>query len=87
MGADITRLLLVMLFTGPMNEMPPALKATGAIVGVGGTGVAVAVDGIGVAMAGVAVAPVVDCPTLLPAVAHPATNNIILRTMVDKTMP
>src|SRR5260221_3195773 len=35
-GALITRLLLVMLFTGPMNEMPPALNATGAGVVAGG---------------------------------------------------
>src|SRR5260370_14296426 len=35
-GALITRLLLVMLFTGPMNEMPPALYATGEGTAVGG---------------------------------------------------
>jgi hypothetical protein len=29
-GALMTKLLLVMFFTGPMNEMPPALNATGA---------------------------------------------------------
>jgi len=36
LGALITRLLLVMLFTGPMNEMPPALNATVVTIGAGG---------------------------------------------------
>jgi hypothetical protein len=34
-GASMTRLLLVMLFTGPMNEMPPARNVTGAAVEAG----------------------------------------------------
>jgi len=32
LGALMTRLLLVMLFTGPMKEIPPALNATGVAV-------------------------------------------------------
>ena len=36
LGALMTRLLLVLLFTGPMKEIPPALNATGGAVGAGG---------------------------------------------------
>jgi hypothetical protein len=73
----MTRLLLVILFTGPINEMPPALNATGWAVGeddwvvVGCcTGV---VDVVVVFVEGF----VVDCPVLVPVPAQAETNNII----------
>jgi hypothetical protein len=73
----MTRLLLVILFTGPMKEMPPALKATGGEVGVGGC---VGVAGTCVAAVVVAVVPVVaDCP-VLPATPPHAVSNVIITT-------
>src|SRR6266699_2029303 len=65
-GALMTRLLLVMLFTGPMNEMPPALNASGEGVAAGGT-----------CNAGVVVAVVPGGDCTVPA--H-AVSNIITRT-------
>jgi hypothetical protein len=76
----MTRLLLVILFTGPMKEMPPALKATGGEVGVGGC---VGVAGTCVAAVVVAVVPVVaGCPELpeLPATPPHAVSNVIITT-------
>jgi hypothetical protein len=73
----MTRLLVVILFTGPMKEMPPALKATGGEVGVGGC-----VGGAGTCVAAVVVAvvPVVaDCP-VLPATPPHAVSNVIITT-------
>jgi len=83
-GALITRLRLVMLFTGPMNEMPPALNATGGAVGEGGR---VAVGGTCVVGAVVGVVPVVVCPVLAPVPAHAEINNIITRTAIPTSKP
>ena len=80
-GALMTRLLLVMLFTGPINEMPPARNATGVValeaggwVAVGGTCL---VDGVVVAVtAGVP-----------PEFAHAVIKIIITRTMLHTSIP
>ena len=81
------RLLLVILFTGPMNEMPPALNATGWAVGeddwvVVGCCTCV-VDVVGVLV----VELVVDCPVLVPVPAHAETINIITIAAVPTNIP
>jgi hypothetical protein len=82
----MTILLLVMLFTGPMKEMPPALNATGVVagdcVGVASTGVA---DDVATVVPVTPVVPVVPgegCPLLPPTPEHAVINNIITRTTV-----
>ena len=79
----MTRLLLVMLFTGPMNEMPPALKATGEGVRVGAC---VAVGGTCVADVVVAVGAGGGCPVVVLVPAHAVIRNII-RTAILRIMP
>ena len=62
LGALITRLLFVMLFTGPMKEIPPGLNATGVAVAVGDGVVVTVCDGPVVAVGptvGVIVGPTV----------------------------
>src|SRR5437762_11636458 len=81
------RLLLVILFTGPMNEMPPALNATGWAVGeddwvVVGCCTCV-VDVVGVLV----VELVVDCRVLVAVQAHAETNKIITIAAVCKSIP
>jgi len=83
----MTRLLLVILFTGPMNEMPPALNGTGWAVGeddwvVVGCCTCV-VDVVGVLVVGL----VVDCPVLVPVPAHAETINIITIAVVPTNIP
>ena len=56
------RLVPLMVLTGPMNEMPPGLKATGAAAGVAA---GVGVDNACVADGVVVAAPVVGCAVLL----------------------
>jgi len=80
-------LLLVILFTGPMNEMPPGLNATveGVEVEVGGcVGVAV---GTSVGELVVAVLPAAGCEVLLPVPAHAVIKNNIARTTVHANIP
>lgn len=84
LGALMTRRLLVILFTGPMKEMPPALNATGAAVGAGGC---VAVGGTCVAVLVVAVVLVVGCPGLLATPEHPAIKIMRPRTTVHTSIP
>jgi hypothetical protein len=83
-GALMTRLLLVTLFTGPMNEMPPALNGTGAAV-MAGDGVAV--GGTCVADVVVAVIFVVGCPVPPLTPAHAAVKIVIKRTTVHTSIP
>jgi hypothetical protein len=81
----MTRLLLVTLFTGPINEMPPALNATGWAVGEDDTVVVgcctCVVDDV------VTVEPVVDCPVLVPVPAHAEISNIITSAAVPTSIP
>jgi hypothetical protein len=67
----MTRLLLVMLFTGPTKVILPGLKAT---------------FGVGVTSVVVAVVPVVDCPDVLPAFVH-AVMNCITRIIMPTSRP
>jgi hypothetical protein len=85
----MTRLLLVMLFTGPMNEMPPGLNATvegveaGGWVAVGGTCVADVV----VADVVVAVLPVAGCGVLMLVPEQAVIKSNIARTTVHTNIP
>ena len=83
----MTRLLLVTLFTGPMNEMPPGLNATveGVEVAVGAcVGAAV---GTCVGEVVVEVLPVAGCEVLLPVPEQAVIKINIARTAVHTNMP
>ena len=84
MGALMTSLLLVMLFTEPMNEIPPALNATGVEVG---ADVCVAAGGTCVADVVVVVVPVVGCPVLPPVPAQAVIKSIKTRTTAHTSIP
>src|SRR5207344_2438949 len=83
----MTRLLLVILFTGPINEMPPALNATGWAVGEDDW----VVDGCCTCVVdvvwGFVVEFVVDCPVLVPVPAQAETNNIIAIAALPTSIP
>jgi hypothetical protein len=80
----------VILFTGPMKEMPPALNATGGVVGVDWR---VGVDDTCVADVVVGVVPVVlvvlvvDCPLLTLVPAHAVSIIIRTRTALHTNIP
>jgi len=82
-GALMTRLLLVMLFTGPMKEIPPGLNATveGVEVVVGGC--VVAVGATCVAGAVVGVVPDEGCVVLLVVPPQAESNTIITSTTIQ----
>jgi hypothetical protein len=87
LGALITRLLLVILFTGPINEMPPALNATGWVVG-DDWGVAIGVTWVvEVDVVVVTVDPVVGCPLFVPVPAHAVSKNTRATTAVHTNKP
>src|SRR5207237_1414402 len=80
LGALITRLLLLMLLTGPINEMPPALNATdgGCVVGVAAAAcVAVGVTCVCVVVEAVGVVPVL--PVVVPATEEQSVISSIRR--------
>jgi len=83
----MTRLVLVMLFAGPMNEMPPGLNGTAVAVGPAGC-VAVG-DGLEEVVVAVAVVPVVgvDCVVVLPTPEHAVSKIIVTRTAAPTSIP
>jgi len=87
-GALMTRLLLVMLFTGPMNEMPPGINATVEVGGCVGATVGTSVGELVVAVLPVAaVLPAAGCEVLPPVPAHAVIKINIARTAVHANIP
>jgi len=86
----MTRLVLVTLFTGPMNEMPPGLNGTAVAVGPAGcVAVGDRLEEVVVAVAVVPVVPVVgvDCVVVLPTPEHAVSKIIVTRTAAPTSIP